>query len=162
MGTSHLHAASSGPTSLWSFAGEWRLSRDIHHGSGVIDRLTGTCLFSKSGPRLVQDEQGWLETADGRFEATRRHVWAEVNGRLDISFADMRPFHSIPLGDARPETVHLCPPDRYQVAYDFSAWPEWRTVWTVEGPRKAYRMESVFSPYLASAEPAVHNADNSD
>ncbi|MEM7719719.1 MAG: DUF6314 family protein, partial [Pseudomonadota bacterium] len=45
-----------------------------------------------------------------------------------------------------PETVHLCPPDRYHVAYDFSSWPEWRTVWSVEGPRKTYRMSSHFAP----------------
>ena len=136
------------------------MTRKIRHNSGGMDRLTGTCVFSKSGPRLIQEERGWLETAEGRFEASRRYIWAEANGRLDVSFEDMRPFHSVPLGEARPETVHLCPPDRYQVAYDFTNWPEWRTVWSVEGPRKAYRMVTVFAPNLASAEPAVHNASN--
>lgn len=100
--------------------------------------------------RLVQDETGHLETAGGRFEATRRYVWTENNGQLDVYFDDMRPFHSVPLGAERPETVHLCPPDRYHVAYDFSAWPAWKAVWTVEGPRKGYRMVSSYAPQLAS------------
>ena len=58
----------------------------------------------------------------------------------------MRPFHSVQLGVEHPETVHLCPPDRYAVVYDFGGWPKWSTVWTVEGPKKNYRMESHFSP----------------
>ncbi len=146
MGTSHLKAAAPGPSSLWSFAGAWALERVIRHGDGRTDRLSGTCRFTRSGPRLLQDEDGWLETAEGRFQATRRYIRAEAGGRLDVHFDDMRPFHSIPLGEERPETVHLCPPDRYQVAYEFSDWPVWRTIWTVEGPRKSYQMESRFSP----------------
>lgn len=161
MGTSTLTSnGSSGPGSLWAFVGVWSLEREIHHGDGRIDRLTGQCRFTRSGPKVLQDETGWLETEQGRFQASRRYVWKEAKNGLQVYFADMRPFHSIPLGVAHPEAVHLCPPDRYQVAYDFIDWPRWRTVWTVEGPRKAYRMETVFSPYLASAEPEVHNASN--
>ncbi|MEL7174839.1 MAG: DUF6314 family protein, partial [Pseudomonadota bacterium] len=126
MGTTQQHAARAGPTSLWSFAGAWRLDRDIRHKDGTTDRFTGKCLFSKSGMRLVQDETGYLETAGARFEATRRYVWTETNGRLDVYFDGMRPFHSVPLGAERPETLHICPPDRYHVAYDFSTWPEWK------------------------------------
>lgn len=136
----------AGPASLWAFAGTWTLTRRIAHGDGRTDRLSGTCTFMRSGPRLLQDETGVLETADGRFNATRRYVWGEAPGRLEIRFADMRPFHSFPLGVTRPETVHLCDPDRYHVAYDFGAWPVWRTVWTVEGPRKDYVMDSTFAP----------------
>ncbi|MEM7719536.1 MAG: DUF6314 family protein, partial [Pseudomonadota bacterium] len=146
MGTSHLHDAPAGPSSIWSFAGDWTLQRRIDHSDGRVDHLSGTCRFERAGPRLIQDELGWLETSTGRFQATRRYVWTEAGGRLDVFFDDMRPFHAIPLGEVRPETVHLCPPDRYHVAYDFSSWPEWRTVWSVEGPRKTYRMSSHFAP----------------
>ncbi len=84
---------------------------------------------------------------------------------MEVSFADMRPFHSIPLGEINPEATHLCPPDRYHVAYDFCGWPNWQTIWTVEGPRKDYRMESRFTPkevggHLAEAHAAVHNSAN--
>ena len=146
MGTSILHSAPPpGPASLWAFTGAWTIEREIRHADGRADRLTGTCRFTRSGPRLLQDETGWLETAEGRFQASRRYVWAEKAGRLEVYFQDMRPFHSIPIGVVRPETVHLCPPDRYEVHYDFSEWPDWRTVWTVEGPRKSYLMETFYT-----------------
>ncbi|MEM9425336.1 MAG: DUF6314 family protein [Pseudomonadota bacterium] len=136
----------AGLVSLFALAGGWELQRVITHDDGRTDRLTGTCRFTRSGPRLLQDEDGWLETTQGRFQASRRYVWGENNGRVEVFFADMRPFHSIPLGEAKPETVHLCPPDRYHVAYDFTAWPQWSTVWTVEGPRKDYVMKTRFTP----------------
>lgn len=136
----------TGPGSLWALEGRWTLSRKIAHVTGQIDQLAGETVFARAGPRLIQDEMGTLETANGRFSATRRYVWAERAGRLEVSFSDMRPFHTIPLREVRPETVHLCDPDRYHVAYDFSDWPRWKTVWTVEGPRKSYVMESVLSP----------------
>jgi hypothetical protein len=136
----------AGPVSLWSFAGTWTLSRLISHAGGDEDRFAGQAVFSRSGPKLIHEETGVLETSSGRYNATRRYVWAEASGRIEVSFDDMRPFHTIPLGETRPETVHLCDPDRYHVAYDFTVWPRWRTVWTVEGPRKSYVMESAFAP----------------
>jgi len=130
----------AGLNTLWSLAGRYRLERRIVHDDGCEDRLSGTCTFTRAGPRLIQEESGTLETAEGRFEATRRYVWTEAQGRLEVYFEDMRPFHSIPLGVHRPETTYLCPPDRYAVAYDFTGWPDWESRWTVEGPRKGYVM----------------------
>ncbi len=160
-----MNDAAAGPGTLWALIGHWSLDRAIHHKDGRIDRLKGTCVFTRSGPRLLQDESGWLETPEGRFQASRRYVWAASEGLLEVSFADMRPFHSIPLGERSPETVHLCPPDRYHVAYDFADWPNWQTIWTVEGPRKDYRMKSYFSPQediglLARAHAGVHKSAN--
>lgn len=131
---------------LSGVVGNWSLSRRITHADGREDRFDGTCVFKRSGPRVIQDEVGVLETAEGRFEGTRRYVWAEAKGRLDVHFDDMRPFHSVPLGVARPEATHLCPPDRYEVRYDFTAWPDWTSIWHVEGPRKDYVMTNWFSP----------------
>lgn len=130
----------AGLNTLWALIGQFRLERRIVHADGREDRLSGTCKFSRAGPRLIQAEAGALETTEGRFEATRRYVWSEDQGRLDVHFEDMRPFHSIPLGVDRPETTYLCPPDRYNVAYDFTGWPDWQSTWTVEGPRKDYVM----------------------
>lgn len=157
MGTSTLTTdGGTGPGSLWALAGVWSLRREIRHNDGRIDHLTGQCTFTRSGPQLLQEETGWLETKAGRFQASRRYVWKEAGRQLEVFFEDMRPFHSVQLGVARPETVHLCPPDRYEVAYDFSTWPNWSTVWIVEGPRKGYRMESHFTPeearHLASVQ----------
>lgn len=141
-----IMSAHNGLHALARLQGDWRLSREIRHADGQIDRFHGVCRFARSGPRLIQDESGTLETKDGRFEATRRYVWTETEGWLHVHFADMRPFVSIPVGVARPETTHLCPPDRYAVVFDFSIWPDWESVWTVEGPRKSYVMRNRFSP----------------
>jgi len=74
--------------------------------------------------------------------ATRRYIWSSADGRLDVAFDDMRPFHSVPLGLGQHETVHLCDPDRYQVRYELAHFPDWVTHWRVEGPRKNYSMQT--------------------
>ena len=135
-----------GLPSLAVLEGRWMLTREIRHSDGRIDRFKGEALFHRSGPRLLQDEDGWLTSAGAALpmRATRRYVWSAVGNRLDVAFDDMRPFHSIPLEVARPGTTYLCPPDRYEVTYDFQDFPAWNTVWTVEGPRKKYQMTSEF------------------
>jgi len=40
--------------------------------------------------------------------------------------------------------AHWCDPDQYDGQYDFSRWPEWRCIWQVRGPRKDYRMTSLY------------------
>lgn len=139
-----LRNSAPGLASLWVLEGRWHLSRVITHGDGREDRLEGEAIFTRAGPRLVQEEIGTLCTGGQEFEARQRYLWAEAAGRIDVSFADNRPFHSIPLNDSTPQTVHLCPPDRYEVAYDFTHWPHWRATWTVEGPRKDYVMVSTY------------------
>jgi len=136
----------SGLPSLAVLEGRWRLMRDILHKDGSKDRFEGEAIFHRSGPRLIQDEDGWL-TSDRSatpMRATRRYVWSASANRLDVAFEDMRPFHSVPLGIATPGTTYLCPPDRYEVSYDFSDFPAWSNVWNVEGPRKNYQMTSYF------------------
>lgn len=135
-----------GLTSLSVLEGRWRLDRRITHSDGSENRLTGTALFVRSGTRLIQDEEGVLDGLPGQppLKATRRYIWILEKGRIEVAFEDMRPFHTIPLGVVRPETTYLCPPDRYAVSYDFGLKGVWRSVWTVEGPKKSYRMESEF------------------
>lgn len=153
----------AGLTSLASLLGRWAIARDIRHSDGTSARMHGQCTFAKVGPRVVQEETGTLETPAGQFAASRRYVWAEEAGMLAVYFEDMRPFHSVALNLAEQSTVHLCPPDRYHVRYDFTDWPRWSSLWTVEGPRKDYEMETRFSPLspsLESPDAAVHNNAN--
>lgn len=114
----------------------------MQHGDGRTDRLEGTAHFHRSGPKLVQDETGILTVGQQKMEAKQRYIWEAAGSQLNVYFADLRPFHSVALNTPTPSAVHLCPPDRYEVAYDFSNWPTWRATWQVEGPRKAYRMTS--------------------
>jgi len=135
----------AGLSSLWALEGRWLLTRKITHSTNVQNHFTGEAHFDRSGPRLIQTETGQLSVADQSLEAKQRYFW-EAKGRLlNVYFSDLRPFHSIPLNAAHPSTVHLCDPDRYEVAYDFSAWPQWETRWCVEGPRKDYVMHSIYT-----------------
>jgi len=136
----------SGLPSLAVLEGRWQVSRVILHNDGSKDEFEGEAVFRRSGPRLIQDEEGWLtsERAAAPMKATRRYIWSGSGNRLDVAFEDMRPFHSVPLGIATPGTTYLCPPDRYEVSYDFTDFPTWSSIWNVEGPRKNYRMTSRF------------------
>jgi len=142
--------AGDGLTSLATLEGRWALSRRIVHADGSEHALEGVAVFLRSGPRLIQDEEGEL-SGDGLprpVRAVRRYLWLQDGDRLECLFEDGRPFHGVPLGVARPETTHFCPPDRYHVSYDFSEFPDWRSVWRVEGPRKDYRMSNIYRPVI--------------
>ncbi|NNE87743.1 MAG: trigger factor [Silicimonas sp.] len=136
----------TGLRSLWALEGHWRLSRMIRHGDGSENRLTGNAHFRRSGARLIQDEEGTLVMGNQTMKATRRYIWTAQKGRLDVFFDDMRPFHTVLLGVATHQTVHLCDPDRYEVLYDFTDWPRWSARWQVEGPKKNYVMTSTYAP----------------
>ena len=136
----------TGLTSLSALEGLWSLTRKIKHADGTEGRFTGTARFRRAGPRLLQEEEGRLDLGHGpALRATRRYVWRRAGERLDCFFEDGRPFHSVPLGASSHETVHLCDPDRYAVAYDFADWPAWTSRWRVEGPRKDYVMSSRYA-----------------
>ncbi len=137
-----------GLVSLEALEGRWRLSRVIRNADGSEAQLQGVTVFRREGDGLVQEEEGWLTLAGqaAPLRATRRYLWAEGGGGLEIRFEDGRPFHTVPLGVERPEAAHECVPDVYRVAYDFTDWPRWRAVWRVTGPRKDYVMTSDHAP----------------
>jgi hypothetical protein len=138
-----------GPASLWDFEGDWRLERRIVHAGGQGDaRLSGTARFLRSGSALVHEETGtlWVDGDAGPgLQAVRRYLWRAEAEWIDVCFEGGGPFHRISLGVPRTEATHLCAPDRYEVGYDFSRWPDWQTVWRVTGPRKDYVMTSRFA-----------------
>jgi hypothetical protein len=138
----------AGLVSLAALEGRWHLARRIVNADGSEASLAGMAVFRRAGLRLIQEEEGWLTLPGGGapLRATRRYVWMPEKGRLEVHFEDHRPFHTVPLGVPRPETTYLCDPDRYAVAYDFTGWPDWRSVWRVEGPRKDYVMTTDYRP----------------
>lgn len=140
-----------GWVSLARLAGAWRLTREVRHATGQVDRMAGMCRFTpiEAGHQmagLLQKETGVLETAQGRFQASRQYIWTEADGAVQVYFDDMRPFLSIPKDAAKPHLTHICDPDRYDVVFDFTHWPNWQAVWRVTGPRKSYVMTSHFAP----------------
>jgi hypothetical protein len=71
--------------------------------------------------------------------AERRYVW---HPDLSVHFDDGRFFHKIPQEGGA--TDHWCDPDSYEGCYDFSKWPDFGVTWRVTGPRKSYRMHSLY------------------
>jgi hypothetical protein len=132
---------------LFAFEGSWRLSRRIEDNrAGLTGRLEGEARFAPGQGGLVLTETGLLRYGEGApLQAERRYLWrAEADG-IAVFFEDGRPFHWF--SEARSAASHDCPPDLYTVSYDFGDWPEsWSALWQVSGPRKDYRMESLYSP----------------
>ncbi|MBK0326943.1 trigger factor [Rhodobacteraceae bacterium F11138] len=128
------------PRTLTDFRGSWQLEREISHADGTLAAFRGQALWQPDVQGLRYDETGHL-TIQGRAPVTacQRYVWQPD---LTVWFADGRFFHQVPaVGGA---TTHWCDPDRYEGVYDFDAWPAFRVIWQVDGPRKSYRMISTY------------------
>ena len=128
------------------FKGVWVLSRQVAHTHGRPARFEGFARITRAWTYL---EWGNLEIEGADYAAGRRYEWAPVEGGFDVSFEDGRPFHDLRF--AAPEARHFCDPDTYDVTYDFSEFPRWRSTWVVTGPRKDYRMESHYVPFSNQA-----------
>lgn len=139
--------ANPGPQGLDCFAGAWRLSRHITDNHvGQTGHAEGRMILSPDGESLVYDERTTLRLPGApHLQGTRSYRWHAAAGGIAVRFVDGRAFHAIALDTARPEDVHLCGADRYAVRYDFADWPVWCVTWVVTGPRKDYRMETLFA-----------------
>lgn len=129
------------PEDIAEFAGPWRLEKRITDRRGPGGRFSGTArLTPQAGGLWRYAEAGRLALGAGPdLPAERRYLWRAAAGGAAIAFEDGRPFHLLPF--AGGTAVHDCPPDRYDVAYDFAGWPQlWTARWQVTGPRKAYEM----------------------
>ena len=141
---------------LMDFAGRWRLVRSIVPDEGAEASFDGEAILIPDGEGLRYREAGLLRLpGQGAMTAERTHLWRPGPGGVAVAFEDGRPFHAIDLTRARPAATHLCGRDLYAVSYDLSDWPRWRTEWRVDGPRKAYRMLSRYTP-LAGDPPMRH------
>ena len=145
---------------LRDFIGNWRLTRRIEDRlAGTTARFDGRATFAPVPGGLVQEDAGRLRLP-GRsaMTATRRYLWRAEGHRLVVRFADGGAFHDFDATDPQPAARHPCGEDHYQVAYDFRAWPDWRAVWHVTGPRKDYTLVSDFACATAGAgaEPTHH------
>jgi hypothetical protein len=129
---------------LSDFLGDWRFERLILDGAGVeTGRVSGTALLTGTALEAVFDEVGTLHLpGQSPMTATRRYLWRAMAGGIDVRFDDGRAFHTIILGGQSSKAAHWCDPDQYDVAYDFSGWPLWSSVWQVKGPRKDYTMRT--------------------
>jgi len=122
------------------FMGTWQIERTITDRlTGQAGTFRGTAEFTQSDTGLDYAEQGSMKLGDGpMMTATRRYHWLFTPELVQVSFDDGRDFHTFVPNGAVAGTDHPCGDDHYKVAYDFTAWPDWRATWTVSGPRKDY------------------------
>ncbi|MGI3171576.1 DUF6314 family protein [Pseudooceanicola sp. C21-150M6] len=129
---------------LADFEGSWVVARQIRNAVGPDYVFDGRAVFARDREGLVYREEGQMRTEGSAPMAARRvYLWRQGDAGIEVFFEDGRFFHLIGPG-AEVSAGHDCAPDRYDVQYDFRDWPVWSSVWEVSGPRKSYRMESVF------------------
>ncbi|QDL91840.1 trigger factor [Paroceanicella profunda] len=125
------------------FLGHWQVDRHVHDlDAARTGRFEGRASFSPVPGGLLYEEMGTLRLGGLAMRAARRYLYRfPEGGEVRVYFDDGRFFHAFDPGAARAEALHLCPPDRYEVAYLFGPDPhDWRSEWRVEGPRKDYRL----------------------
>ena len=130
---------------LAEFAGQWLADRTITDQlSGQVIRFEGTVDFRAGQGAWIWDEDGALVLpGQAPIRATRRYLWRAEGDEIAVFFDDGRPFHVIGSGMA-PTAHHDCPPDSYDVSYDFTRWPLWSARWRVTGPRKDYISDTAY------------------
>jgi len=130
----------SEPRRLADFEGRWSLTRRIVHHNAPAARFEGTAVWTPEEGRLISHESGTLTVASQPpMQAERTYHW---HPDLSVHFDDGRFFHKVPAAGGASE--HWCDPDSYRGRYDFSDWPCFRVMWDVTGPRKSYRMQSLY------------------
>ncbi|MDA5093891.1 DUF6314 family protein [Aliiroseovarius sp. KMU-50] len=129
------------------FEGRWLISRRIEDAkAGSSGSFDGVASFSPDGEGgFCYEEVGELRLPAGpngptAMQATRRYLWKADPDGVRVLFEDGRDFHRINLAQDTATGFHHCPPDDYEVSYNFSRWPNWRATWQVRGPRKDYMM----------------------
>ncbi|MEL6167756.1 MAG: DUF6314 family protein [Pseudomonadota bacterium] len=135
------------PKTATDFLGLWDLHRLIDDfASGRTGELVGHVAFAIDGHYVRYGEKGRLVIPGQRdLHAERTNYWRDASeGNIEVLFQDRRPFHIIQLTAGCPSATHNCGADRYDVEYDFSAWPDWSAIWQVKGPRKDYRTTSTY------------------
>ncbi|WP_111428513.1 DUF6314 family protein [Rhodobacteraceae bacterium DSL-40] len=134
---------------LAAFEGDWRISRRIEdRRNGLSGRFEGrACFTPEAGGGLRYEETGTLRLGAGPpMAAARRYLWRETLGMIEVWFDDGRFFHAFDPARPDPAAHHDCPPDSYDVRYDFAAAPRaWASRWQVAGPRKAHLIESHYT-----------------
>lgn len=152
---------------LQHFAGRWRIARRIKDALGPDAQFDGEANFAREGAALLLTEAGQMRIGAQSFAATRRYLWRQGAGSvIDVLFDDGRYFHSFDAAMPEPAAHHDCPPDVYDVGYDFTGLsdaagptglsgltgsapaPQWHARWRVTGPRKDYVMTSTYTRIL--------------
>ncbi len=153
---------------LAALAGNWRLDRRIESPDPAQrGRFEGAARFAAAAGGLAYREEGLLHLGAGAFRAGLRYLFAARPQGFAVLFAEApaRVFQEVVLsrdagGLLFGGAEHLCGADRYLGTYRFLPDGGFTVVQRVEGPRKAYRLESRYrraeaTPETAATSPAA-------
>jgi Family of unknown function (DUF6314) len=130
---------------LEAFSGRWRLERQILDLLGGTADFEGRAEFVRAPHGLIYEETGELRLPGGpKLRATRRYLWFEAEGVIEVRFEDGRFFHAFDPRVPHPAAHHECPPDSYGVTYVFADPCRWTSRWEIRGPRKAQVIRSTY------------------
>ncbi len=127
---------------LDQFEGRWRMALRILHDNGDMARAEGCATLTRDDSGLVYSERGRLRMRMQTYHFERRYLWRPAGDGIEVQFEDGRVFHSF--APKSTATGHVCPPDRYRVIYTFDLPCAWSSRWRVDGPRKAYAIETLY------------------
>ena len=102
--------------------------------------------------RFAYYERGRLRLAHGQeIDGERRYLFDECDGGFDVLFAESPPrlFHRVALTETGSvltgEATHLFGEDRYDSRYRFDADGSFTIEHAVIGPRKRYKIETLYT-----------------
>ncbi|MEU8703135.1 DUF6314 family protein [Streptomyces sp. NPDC048680] len=132
---------------LGYLAGRWRVERTVYDLSqDRCGTFRGTADFTREEPgvELRHVERGEFTWGGETRPASREHLFEPAGGGAAfVRFADGRPFHSLDLREGRYVADHPCAEDVYRGEFSVLATDCWRVVWTVRGPAKDLRLETL-------------------
>lgn len=126
--------------------GSWRIARRIYDArQGMVGRLAGSANFASASQGLMYDETGLLHFGSYRGEAARRYLFAfDRIHAASVHHADGSPFHWLDLSSGRDDIHHQCGEDHYRGRYRVLGRDQFVASWDVAGPRKRYRMATIY------------------
>jgi len=131
---------------LADYVGRYKVARQIEDARAkASSTFEGEAEIVATQDGATYTERGFLVMGEQRFAAERTYLWRSAGTRIDVLFADGRPFHDFDPVAGGKATEHLCGADWYRGGYGLTDWPVWTVTWDVEGPRKSYRSVTTYS-----------------
>lgn len=98
----------------------------------------------ETGGKAGELDFGETLTLGENINAFRGYHYRFAGGRMQIDHADGSPFVSVDLNSGWARVEHLCGRDLYRGRFRFDSKGALWIAWEVRGPRKDYRMVTVY------------------
>ena len=135
---------------FFSLQGKWQLKRSIP-GSGEMQGEASFSPLTHSSFTLFYREDGIFNTAVSSSPFYREYIYQLNQGNIEIYFTSRREKEGLFLSlgwsqdkKARAIGSHRCGKDTYLATYDFLNPQTFTQRYDVTGPRKNFRIQTVF------------------